>query len=270
MNKYNKLWQYVAKNCKCNLTLSFDEIKSICEIPIDHSFLKSKKELHDIGYKAFKISMKEQNVSFVKLPQNDTLVLYIHGNGGNPSESEHYISLFPNCDVRGLYYRSLLPWEAKAEFSEIFKYFSKAYKRIILIANSIGAYFVMNANIDSKVEKAYFISPVLDMQNLIEKMMLMANVTDKELERSGIIETEFGEILSWEYLCYAKKHRVSWKSDGNVLYGGKDNLTSRETVVSFAENNNLSLSIMEDGEHWFHTTEQMEFLDEWIKKSNSN
>lgn len=30
----------------------------------------------------------------------------------------------------------------------------------------------------------------------------------------------------------------------------------------------LTLSIMKNGEHWFHTDEQMKFLDEWIIKSS--
>ena len=43
-----------------------------------------------------------------------------------------------------------------------------------------------------------------------------------------------------------------------------DNLTSRETVRRFAREHNASLTVMEKGEHWFHTAEQMRFLDEWI------
>ena len=30
----------------------------------------------------------------------------------------------------------------------------------------------------------------------------------------------------------------------------------------------LDFSIMKNGEHWFHTDEQMKFLDEWIIKSS--
>ncbi len=32
------------------------------------------------------------------------------------------------------------------------------------IANSIGAFFSMNANLNSLIEKAYFISPVVNME----------------------------------------------------------------------------------------------------------
>lgn len=47
--------------------LTFDEIKDIAGIPIDHSFLNYKKELAEYGYQVGKISMKEQTVVFNKI-----------------------------------------------------------------------------------------------------------------------------------------------------------------------------------------------------------
>ena len=49
-----------------------------------------------------------------------TAVIYIHGKGGNASESEHYKPLFPEWEVIGLDYRAETPWEAKEEFPELF------------------------------------------------------------------------------------------------------------------------------------------------------
>lgn len=46
------------------LVMSFEEIADIAGIPIDHSFLKYKKELEEYGYKVEKISMKNQTVMF--------------------------------------------------------------------------------------------------------------------------------------------------------------------------------------------------------------
>jgi hypothetical protein len=40
---------------------------------------------------------------------------------------------------------------------------------------------------------------------------------------------------------------------------------SIDTITNFAKKHNASLTIMENGEHWFHTEEQMAFLDNWIK-----
>lgn len=69
MNKYNSLWQYVQKNGSSSFKLSFEEIKNIAGIPIDHSFLKYKKELEEYGYQVGKISMKEQTVIFRRIDE---------------------------------------------------------------------------------------------------------------------------------------------------------------------------------------------------------
>ena len=63
----------------------------------------------------------------------------------------------------------------------------------------------MNAFSDKQIDKAMFISPVVDMENLITNMMKWANVTENELRDKKTISTEFGETLSWEYLCYVRE-----------------------------------------------------------------
>lgn len=64
MSKYNLLWEYAQKNGSPSFKLTFAEIQDIAGIPIDHSFLKYKKELTEYGYEIGKISMKEQTVIF--------------------------------------------------------------------------------------------------------------------------------------------------------------------------------------------------------------
>ena len=192
------------------------------------------------------------------------LVLYIHGKGGSLAESEHYKSLFPEYHVIGLDYQTFTPWETGKEIHTAVSKFKNEYEKIILIANSIGAFFSMNADISELIEKAYFISPIVDMEKLILNMMSLANVTEEELKIKGIIPTAFGEDLSWEYLCFVRKHPIQWKVPTNILYGGKDNLTSHETITAFAEKYNCKLTVMENGEHWFHTETQMQFLDDWL------
>lgn len=67
MSKYSILWEYVKETGSDSLQLSFEEIRNIAGVPLDHSFLKYKKELAEYGYQVGKISMKEQKVSFEKL-----------------------------------------------------------------------------------------------------------------------------------------------------------------------------------------------------------
>lgn len=66
MSKYGALWEYIRTSGKHTLKLTFEEINNIAGTPIDHSFLKYKKELAEYGYKVTKISMKEQTVGFEK------------------------------------------------------------------------------------------------------------------------------------------------------------------------------------------------------------
>jgi hypothetical protein len=67
MSKYNPLWEFVQKEGKSQMKLSFDEIREILGLDIDHSFLNYKKELSQFGYQVGKISLKEKTVIFKKI-----------------------------------------------------------------------------------------------------------------------------------------------------------------------------------------------------------
>lgn len=195
-----------------------------------------------------------------------TLIVYIHGKGGSAKEAEHYRPLFPDGDVIGLTYKAAAPWEAKEEFPALLRAAREGYDHLILIANSIGAYFAMQALSEERIDKAYLISPITDMEKLIREMMRSAGVTESELEEKGEIPTPFGETLSWKYLSYVRAHPIEWKVPTEILCGEKDRLISEETIRSFARRSGANLTVMAGGEHWFHTEEQMAFLDEWITK----
>ena len=194
------------------------------------------------------------------------LVLYIHGKGGSAAESEHYKNLFPEYEILGLDYKTFSPWETGKEITEAVKDLKSKYESIILIANSIGAFFSMNGEIENLIQKAYFISPIVNMEKLIHDMMTWANVSEDELKKRKVISTDFGEDLSWDYLQYVRNHPVKWNVPTKILYGEKDNLTSFETMKDFADVHKASLTVMKGGEHWFHTKEQMDFLDRWISE----
>lgn len=195
------------------------------------------------------------------------LVIYIHGKGGSADEAEHYKPLFADSDVVGFDYKAENPWEAKAEFPSFYEARSKGYDSVILIANSIGAFFSMCALGAKSISQALFISPITDMERLISDMMMWANVTENELEEKKEIPTTFGEKLSWEYLCYVRSHPIIWNIPTCILYGTEDNLTSIDTVSAFSDKIGAKLTVAENAPHWFHTDEQMKILDDWIKKS---
>ena len=94
-------------------------------------------------------------------------------------------------------YQTFTPWKTGQEIHIAVEELKSKYENVILIANSIGAFFSMNAGIDERIQKAYFISPIVDMEKLITDMMKWANVTQQELELKGVIHTDFGEDLSY-------------------------------------------------------------------------
>ena len=131
------------------------------------------------------------------------LIIYVHGKGGSAGE-------------------------AKKEFFAFFTTQRSRFDHIILVANSIGAFFGISSLDETLVDRAYLISPIVDMEKLICNMMQWSGVTEQELA-----------------------------------------LTSIETVSAFAKQHHADLTVMPGGEHWFHTEEQMQFLNHWIRECNA-
>ncbi|MBQ3718233.1 MAG: hypothetical protein II893_02390 [Methanomicrobium sp.] len=71
MSKYDKLWKHIAENGEDSFKLTYGQIQEIAGVPIDHSFLKYKKELPEYGYKVVRISMKEKTVEFERIEQTE-------------------------------------------------------------------------------------------------------------------------------------------------------------------------------------------------------
>lgn len=69
MSKYDQLWRYIANNKSENFELTFKQVGKIAGVPLDHSFLRYKKELLDYGFKVEKISLKNQVVKFTKIDE---------------------------------------------------------------------------------------------------------------------------------------------------------------------------------------------------------
>ena len=110
------------------------------------------------------------------------------------------------------------------------------------------------------------ISPIVDMERLILDMLNRENISEEELRLKKVIHTSFAETLSGEYLSFARSNPIIWNIPITILYGKNDNITSFKTIIDFSEKINADLTVMENGEHWFHTEEQMLFLDNCFEK----
>ena len=229
--------------------------------------------------------MKEDRMTIQDIPSvlygdsSENLFLYIHGKMGCKEEAARFAELvcpegyqvlsidLPGHGERTGEMERFVPWEVVPELQAVYANTQKRWKRIRLYANSIGAYFSLLALRDAKLEKSLFVSPILNMEKLIRDMMGWSGVTQEQLKKAGEIPTPFGETLSWKYLTYAAEHRIEkWDCPTAILYAGQDHLTTRETVDGFAQRFNCKVTVMENGEHWFHTEQQLAVLDAWLRK----
>ncbi len=225
--------------------------------------------------------MKKQPMTISGIPavlygsRSRKVYLYVHGKNGCKEEAERFAYTaceagwqvlavdLPEHGARRNSPEKLLPWTVIPEIQAVYARMKPVWAHIRLYGVSIGAWFSMQALQNDVPEKALFVSPVVDMEDLITNMMQWANATEEQLKQAGEIPTSFGETLSWEYLCWVREHPLRWKAPTQVLYGDKDNLTPRTVIERFRQQSGAHLTIVEDGEHWFHTPVQMAVLQTW-------
>jgi uncharacterized protein len=203
--------------------------------------------------------------------------LYVHGKNSRKEDAESFAEIVTRKNYQVISFD--LPQHGERidkdypcnvqngvhDLSKIYNAIKDNFNDISLFACSLGAYFSLVAYRELYFSKCLFLSPILDMERLIKNMMLWSNVTEEQLEREKEIETAFGEKLSWDYYQFVKANRIiKWNSPTSILYGENDNLTEREVLESFAGRFNCKVEIMKDGEHYFHTPEQLKVLANWI------
>mgnify|MGYP002773129968 CR=1 FL=1 len=229
--------------------------------------------------------MKQQSLQIAGIPallcgeESSKVYLYIHGKMGCKEEALPFAELacpagyqvlaidLPEHGQRKGSAEKFLPWFALRDIRLVYQYSVLHWKQVSLRATSIGAWFAMLALEEKPIRNALFVSPVVDMEALIVGMMQGAGVTEEQLQQAGNIPTSFGETLSWTYLCWVREHPLRWKSPTQVLYGDQDNLTSRTELEQFRQQSGAHLTIMEGGEHWFHTPLQLAVLQSWEEEN---
>ena len=225
--------------------------------------------------------MKKQTMTLAGIPailygsRSRNVYLYLRGKNGCKEEAERFAATaceagwqvlaidLPEHGARKNSPERLLPWVAVPEIEAVYARMKPVWAHIRLYGVSIGAWLAMQALQGDAPEQTLLVSPVVDMEALITNMMQYAHVTEEQLHRAGEIPTDLGETLSWPYLCWVREHPLHWHGRTQVLYGDRDALTSRTMIERFRQESGAHLTIMEGGEHWFHTPVQMAVLQTW-------
>lgn len=210
---------------------------------------------------------------------SDQIYLYIHGQNGDKEEAQAFSEIvcadgwqvlsidLPMHGERSSENIPLDPWHVIPELQQVMEIIKKQWNTIALYANSIGAWFAMLSYSKEKLKQCLFISPILDLHDVTLRMMNWANVSETQLKIEKQINTSFGQTLSWDYLIYVRNHPITvWKQKTFILFGELDHMTSKEIIENFKQKFSCNITYLNGGEHYFHTPQQLKFLDHWIQK----
>ena len=231
--------------------------------------------------------MCRQNLTIANIPAvlwgepSDKIMVAVHGNASNKADEP--IALLAGAAVP-LGYQVLsfdLPQHGDRkneptlckvqnciqDISRIMDFAAGQAGQISLFACSMGAYFSLLACRDLPVRQSLFLSPIVDMKRLIDNMMAWFDVSPERLRAEQEIALPIGQTLYWDYYCYVRDNPVTvWESPTAILYGEADNLCEYGVITLFAQRFGCSLTVMKQGEHYFHTPAQLEFYRRWLKQ----
>lgn len=153
-----------------------------------------------------------------------------------------------------------------ADVETVCRFASELAEEVCVFACSVGAYFTMLAYPALTLRELLFLSPVTDMNHLLQGMMTQAGITVQKLEQEKRVILSEGLQLDWNDYCYVQQHPVLYDSlcPAAILYGARDTLCRRSDVERFAACHHVRLTIYDQGEHYFHTAEQMKVLSDWL------
>ena len=200
------------------------------------------------------MSNKEDEI--IKILANDivskdySLISFDLPEHGERKENKEYLCKVQNC-VKDL--------------KIIMDYAKVNYNRINIFACSMGVYFSLLAYKNEKIDLCLFLSPVVNMKYIIDNMMSLCSVNEKELEERQEIKTDFGQTLYWDYYLYVKNNPIkTWGKKTFILYGDKDNMQNEKLIEEFSIKNDINLNILKNAGHFFHTKEELKYYSNWI------
>ena len=181
--------------------------------------------------------------------KSEKVFLFVHGLHGHKEEALAFAEVaVPNgYQVLGIDLPvERKPWEVLPLLNEIRDYLYDNWQSVSVRANSIGSWFTLLAFQSKKVEQALLVSPILDMKRFIE---LMPQRED--------------DYYEW----VVNNPITSWVAPTYILRPEVDLIVNEEVGYDFISQHQCQVTIMPDGEHWFHTPEQLAFLKAWEEKT---
>ena len=177
--------------------------------------------------------------------ESDKVFLFVHGLHGRKEEALAFaeVAVPRGYQVLGIDLPlERKPWEVLPLQNGVRDFLYENWKFVSIRANSLGSWFSLLAFQNMKVEQALLVSPILDMKIFIE---LMPQRED-------------------DYYEWVVNNPITrWDAPTHILRPEIDMIVSEEIGRDFISLHQCQVTIMPNGEHWFHTAKQLAFLKEW-------
>ena len=183
--------------------------------------------------------------------KSEKVFLFVHGLHGNKEEALAFteVAVPKGYQVLGVELPlESKPWEVLPLLNEVCDYLYSNWKSVSVRANSIGSWFSLLALQNKKVDQALFVSPILDMKEFVD------DLSTREDDYYGWVINN--PITHWDAPLFILRPEV-------------DLFVSEEVGRDFISRHQCHITIMPDGEHWFHTAKQLAFLKEWEESTVS-
>ena len=177
--------------------------------------------------------------------RSEKVFLFVHGVHGRKEEALTFaeVAVLKGYQVMGIDLPiERKPWEVLPLLNEVRDYLYENWKCVSVRANSIGSWFSLLAFQSMKIEQALLVSPILDMKSFIE-------------EQPSHEEDYYEWVIN--------NPITSWNTPTYILRPKMDLIVSETVGRDFISHHKCQLTIMPDGEHWFHTPKQLAFLKAW-------
>ena len=180
--------------------------------------------------------------------ESDKVFLFVHGLHGRKEEALTFaeVAVPKGYQVLGIDLPlERKPWEVVPLLNEVRNYLYENWKSVSIRANSLGSWFSLLAFQHKNVDQALFVSPILDMKKFIDGQ-----------------PTREDDYYGW--VC--DNLITHWDTPTYILRPEVDLVVSEEVGRDFISQHQCQVTIMPEGEHWFHTPEQLAFLKAWEER----
>ena len=197
-----------------------------------------------------KMSVKESAKSFAEIADSKGYQVLSFDLPEHGERSDHSY----RCDI----------WNGMTDLGSIAKYAKANWSNISLFGCSLGAYFSLMAYKEEPMERCLFLSPILDMQQLIGKMFQWFQVSEEQLKDKLEIPTPI-DTLRWDYYSFVKEHPIEhWDIPTKILYGSCDELQDLTVMEDFTQKFHGHLTVAEGCNHAFDGKEQALRVVQWL------